>query len=231
MSFSSKIVLFACWAAIAAVSLYWMPVEWLILPSMRLKPSFSPKLFMENMQKYQDVLPSAFIDDVPDIEIGPNGFIAVLRASKRDTEKCKNGSSVINWYNINNEWLNGVISEYGGVLLRGFCFDSPIEFDNFVAIVHPDMKSEVYLGTTPRYPIKGTKFIQSASEAGKIVSIPTHIELSFSKNPPKRIYFYADTINPPPGGHTPLTDFQAVWTDLNPALKSAMLRRGLLYER
>ena len=93
------------------------------------------------------------------------------------------------------------------------------------------MVAEPYLGTTPRYPINGTRFIQSASEAPKFVSIPTHIELSFFPSVPRRIYFYANQINPPPGGHTPVTDFRAVWDKISPKLKHKMTQKGLLYHR
>jgi alpha-ketoglutarate-dependent taurine dioxygenase len=140
-------------------------------------------------------------------------------------------SQFLEWHAENNDWFEDVTNIYGGILFRGFNISTAQDFDEVIWTFHQDMVAEPYLGTTPRFPINGTKFIQSASEAPKFVSIPTHIELSFFKSPPKRIYFYASEVNPPPGGHTPLTDFRAVWEGLSKDLKEKMLHKGLLYHR
>jgi alpha-ketoglutarate-dependent taurine dioxygenase len=115
--------------------------------------------------------------------------------------------------------------------LRNFNLRTAVDFDNLIGHIHPDITTDIYLGTTPRHRVNGTRFIFTASEAPKFVSIPTHIELSFSPLPPERIYFYANIVNPAPGGQTPLTDFRQVWRDLSPSLKEKMKTKGLAYER
>jgi alpha-ketoglutarate-dependent taurine dioxygenase len=201
-----------------------------ILPKfMKLDTEHFPAMFMQNMVTYTGKTPSAFGLTAPLIEVGPKGFLLVLTAPYQEEKITMN--EFLAWYQKNLEWMNEATADYGGILFRGFPISSPVDFDNMIETLNPDMKAEIYLGTTPRFRVNGTKFIQTASEAPKFVSIPTHIELSFSKQPPKRIYFYAETINPPPGGHTPFTDFRSVWDNISPALKQQMLQRGLVYER
>lgn len=187
-----------------------------------------PSMFFDDVKQYGGTEPTDFIGCAPSIRIGPLGFIMIISPCAENTGDT---SQFLEWYAENKEWFENATNKYGGILFRGFSINTPQDFDNIISTFHEDMVAEPYLGTTPRYHINGTKFIQSASEAPKFVSIPTHIELSFFKYVPKRIYFYASEVNPPPGGHTPLTDFGAVWEKLSPTLKEKMLDKGLLYHR
>lgn len=207
------------------------PVKYLLPPYMHLDEQDKPAMYMSNTEAYHGIIPSAFNGTPVSIEIGPLGFIAIIKPSEKIPSDVDGTESMINWYLENIQWVNDMTHEYGGLLLRGFNMKTPQDFDHFIESVHPDIEASVYLGTTPRFRINGTKYIQSASEAPWIISIPTHIELSFTPNPPKRIYFYADQLNEAPGGHTPFTDFRAVWEQMDPDLKDKILKRGWLYER
>lgn len=66
------------------------------------------------------------------------------------------------------------------------------------------------MGTAPRKRISETRFVSSASEIKKIATIPTHLELPYTPEPPRRIYFFAQQPNPGQGGQTVLTDFREV---------------------
>ena len=207
------------------------PVSWLILPSMRLDPAVAPLMGMGSLLPYEGQLPTSFQGHVPDLRVGPKGYLLVVSPSQDLPQGINGSETLLEWYYENQDWFREATNSYGGILLRHFRIDGPVDFDQLIYGLHPDMVADVYLGTTQRLRINGTRFIQSATEAHRVASIPTHIELSFSKMPPKRLYFFANEVNPPPGGFTPLTDFAAVWDDLSPALKEKMLHRGLLYER
>lgn len=69
---------------------------------------------------------------------------------------------------------------------------------------------QVYLGTTPRNRVSGTRFVSTSTEVSMLATIPTHLELPYTLQPPRRIYFFCQTPNPPPGGQTTLSDFRQV---------------------
>lgn len=208
-----------------------IPVTWLIVPSMRLGSAFSPAVMMTNTAEYKGVPPTPFLENNPIIEVGPKGYLMVIRPAVEIPPSVNGTEALLAWYFDNEAWFKVAINTYGGILFRNFHIEGPVAFDQLVYGWHPDMVADVYLGTTQRLRIEGTRFIQSATEAARLASIPTHIELSFSKMPPKRLYFFAHEVNPPPGGFTPLTDFAQVWDDLSPNLKHKLSTRGLMYER
>ena len=216
---------------IIAVLVAIVPLDWFILPSMRLQPHFQPEIGMRDILPYPGAPPTPFVGKVPFMHVGPKGYLLVLQPSDDLPEDINATTVLLDWYYENEEWFRTNINTYGGILFRHFHIHNATDFDNVISGFHPDMQADIYLGTTQRMRINGTRFIQSATEAAKLASIPTHIELSFSKMPPKRLYFFANSINPPPGGYTPLTDFAAVWDNLRDGLKSKMLSKGLLYER
>lgn len=207
------------------------PVEWLVLPSMKLDPEFVPEMSMEKIVPYKDSLPTPFAGYIPVLHVGPKGYLLIVSPGKALPSDTNGTAALLHWYYENKEWFDIAINRYGGILFRHFRINGAVNFDDLIYGWHPDIEADVYLGTTQRRRIAGTRFIQSATEAHRVASIPTHIELSFSKMPPKRLYFFANEVNPPPGGFTPLTDFAQVWDDLSPTLKNKMLTRGLLYER
>jgi alpha-ketoglutarate-dependent taurine dioxygenase len=214
---------------IVAIIFSIIPLEWMTPNFLKLDVNYKPAMFFDNMIQYDGKPLTEFKGNIPKLEIAPKGFLLVITSQTNKDNVTIN--DFLTWYSDNKELLDHLTNEYGGILFRNFPIKTPIDFDNMIENLHPDIQAEIYLGTTPRYRINGTKYIQSASEAPKLISIPTHIELSFSKQPPKRIYFYADTINPAPGGHTPLTDFRGVWDDIPLSLKNNMINRGLVYER
>jgi alpha-ketoglutarate-dependent taurine dioxygenase len=216
-----------------AAALLLAPARWLVLPSMRMDQSFAPAIGTAGLAAYGGPPPSPFLAGQPLLKVGPKGYLLVISppAGVHVPDKFNGTQALLQWYYENQVWFSTAVNTYGGILFRGFHINNPQDFDGLIAGLHPDIEAGVYLGTTQRLRIPNTRFVQSATEASRLASIPTHIELSFSKMPPKRLYFFANEVNPPPGGFTPLTDFAQVWDDLSPALKGSMLRRGLLYER
>lgn len=145
-----------------------------------------------------------------------------------------NTTELVNeWYHENKAWFESNLLKYGGILLRHFDIPSPIAFDELLTMLHEDDRGTgVYLGTAPRQKINGTRYVSTASDIPRPITIPTHIELSFTPNPPRRLYFYSELPNPSPGGQTTYSDFLSVWQkELSPATKETLLKRGMIIER
>ncbi|MGV2480312.1 UNVERIFIED_CONTAM: TauD/TfdA family dioxygenase, partial [Salmonella enterica subsp. enterica serovar Weltevreden] len=82
-----------------------------------------------------------------------------------------------------------------------------------------------YLGTSPRDAL--TDFVFSASELPGYYPIPQHCEMTFTRTPPRRIFFWCGVQPRAGGGETPMVDFRRVWADLDPAVRERFVQRGL----
>jgi hypothetical protein len=109
-------------------------------------------------------------------------------------------------------------------LFRGFAVTDAPAFEKVARAVDDDLKNE-YLGTSPRNAL--TPHIFTASELPPFYPIPQHCEMSFTKTPPRRLFFSC-LVEPAPGcGETPLCDFRRVLEDLDPAVVKRFETRGI----
>jgi alpha-ketoglutarate-dependent taurine dioxygenase len=114
--------------------------------------------------------------------------------------------------------------QHGALLIRGFPVDTPADFERVARAIDDDLKNE-YLGTSPRDAV--TDYVFSASELPGFYPIPQHCEMTFTRTPPRRIFFWCD-IEPAAGsGETPLVDFRKVWRDLPAPVRERFAGRGL----
>lgn len=120
--------------------------------------------------------------------------------------------------------LAGLLREHGAVLLRGFGVRAPIDFERVAQALEPDLKNE-YLGTSPRDAL--TTYVFSASELPPYYPIPQHCEMSFLREPPRRLFFSCMVAPQGGGGETPLCDFRRVAAELDPAVKERFVRGGI----
>lgn len=120
--------------------------------------------------------------------------------------------------------LAGLLREHGAVLLRGFGVRAPIDFERVAQALEPDLKNE-YLGTSPRDAL--TTYVFSASELPPYYPIPQHCEMSFLREPPRRLFFSCMVAPQGGGGETPLCDFRRVAAALDPAVKERFVRGGI----
>jgi alpha-ketoglutarate-dependent taurine dioxygenase len=67
----------------------------------------------------------------------------------------------------------------------------------------------------------------SASELPGYYPIPQHCEMTFTAQPPRRIFFWCGTAPKSPGGETPLVDFSRVWGDLDAGVRERFQQRGI----
>jgi len=128
------------------------------------------------------------------------------------------------WLKDNQAWVAQQLRRWGAILLRGFAVRDAAGFERIARAIDNELKNE-YLGTSPRNAL--TSHVFTASELPAFYPIPQHCEMSFTKNPPRRLFFCC-LVEPAEGsGETPLCDFRQVLEDLDPALVERFEKRGI----
>lgn len=130
------------------------------------------------------------------------------------------------WIIERRDWMADRMVAHGAVLFRGFAVRRGEDFESVARAVDPDLKNE-YLGTSPRDAITPSGYVFSASELPPYYPIPQHCEMSFTANPPSRVFFCALRPSDGVGGETPLCDFRKVWRDLDPEVVKRFEEGGL----
>lgn len=124
----------------------------------------------------------------------------------------------------NASWVQDKLIRHGAILFRGFAVRTPDDFERIARAIDDDLKND-YLGTSPRDAL--TDYVFSASELPPFYPIPQHCEMSFVKEPPRRLFFCC-LVEPADGsGETPLCDFRAVWRDLDPQVRRRFEEGGI----
>lgn len=129
------------------------------------------------------------------------------------------------WLSAHPEWIAQGLRECGALLFRGFKIDNVDDVEVVARAVEPSLQNE-YMGTSPRLALSKSGYVFSASELPDFYPLPAHCEMSFTSNPPKRIFF-ACTIEPQVYGETPLIDFRGVYRDLDPDLRARWSQKGI----
>jgi hypothetical protein len=120
-------------------------------------------------------------------------------------------------------WLDDQLRSRGAALLRGFAIASPQAFEAAARAVEPVLQNE-YLGTSPRDA--RTPYVFSASELPPHYPIPQHNEMTFLRDPPRRLMFGC-LVAARRGGETPLADMRAVAAGIDPAVRGRFERGGI----
>lgn len=134
--------------------------------------------------------------------------------------------TLLGWLQERPEWVQDQLSAHGALLFRGFAVTDGEDFERVARAIDPELKKE-YLGTSPRDAVTRSGYVFSASELPPFFPIPQHCEMSFTADPPRRVFFCALQPNAGEGGETPLCDFRKVWRDLDPEVKKRFEEGGL----
>lgn len=134
-------------------------------------------------------------------------------------------ASAIEWIEGNSKWLDGKLLIHGGVLLRGFAIYESAEFQLVAQSLIPELKPYVE-GQSPRTKVLDK--VYTSTEYPAQFSITLHNELSYAKQPPRRIVFYCHTPSPI-GGETPISDFRKVCEKMPPDLRVKFETLGVKY--
>ncbi|MCY1005696.1 TauD/TfdA family dioxygenase [Nannocystis pusilla] len=110
------------------------------------------------------------------------------------------------WLDAEKTWLSGQLRSHGAVLLRGFGVRVPVDLEHVARAIEPGLKNE-YLGTSPRDAL--SEYVFSASELPPYYPIPQHCEMSFLRDPPRRLFFACLVAPQGGGGETRCATFAA----------------------
>lgn len=113
----------------------------------------------------------------------------------------------------NRVWFRDAFFRHGAIIFRGFEVMDALAFEQVALSMNPELE-EVYIGTSPRSHIEGTRFVHTAADFQPHRTVPPHLEMSFRDAPPVLQIFYASRLEHTQGGETPLVDFRGVWIDL-----------------
>jgi alpha-ketoglutarate-dependent taurine dioxygenase len=137
----------------------------------------------------------------------------------------KDTASLSKWLADHPEWIRDTLRENGALLFRGFDVRNVDDVETVARAIEPGLQNE-YLGSSPRVALSKSGYVFSASELPDFYPLPAHNEMSFTANPPSRIFFSC-TIEPRQYGETPLVDFRKVYQDLDPELRERWASKGL----
>lgn len=138
------------------------------------------------------------------------------------------GSSLIElweWLTSNKSWLKQTLLKHGGILFRGFPISTPQELDIFVKTLEPTTRPYIE-GQSQRTKIH--QQIYTSTEYPADQNITLHNELSYTSNPPQRLFFFCQTA-PQEGGETPIADCRRVYEKMNPSLRDRFITKKVRY--
>lgn len=156
---------------------------------------------------------------IPNVE----GRVLPLVITPLDDDSVEN---LLAWIECNQTDLHVLMQEHGAVLFRGFAIADERGFEQIAQAIDAELKND-YMGTSPRDIQAGTDYVFSASELPPYYPIPQHCEMTFIKEPPRRIFFACMVQPQAGGGETPLVDFRKVYQDLDASVRDRFDAKGI----
>jgi alpha-ketoglutarate-dependent taurine dioxygenase len=137
------------------------------------------------------------------------------------------GVDLVEWGQRHRERIEDWLLVHGAILFRGFEGITVERFERLIAGISGPLVEYQY-GSTPRSPVAGN--IYTSTEYPAHQEIPLHNEMSYSKEWPRKIWFFC-VIAAPEGGQTPIADSRRVFGRIDPSVRDRMVSRGVLYVR
>ena len=120
------------------------------------------------------------------------------------------------------------VSNYGGILFRGFSVASQHDFKKILHLLDYNLETEYSLGVTPRKYFSDSIF--SSSEVTNSIPIIAHNEMSYLNYRPRMIAFYCE-MPPTKYGETPIFNCRAALNDLILEIREILSTRKVKYRR
>lgn len=147
----------------------------------------------------------------------------VIEAKKNGNLQTLNDFAASNRGFIHSELLRS-----GALLFRGFAVCSPDDFREFVRKFSGGEFFNYAGGAAPRFALQ--KNVYNSTEYPPHLALELHNELSYSKNFPRRLYFFCQTA-PEKGGATTLGDSRRILQKIRPKVAGLFKHKRVLYER
>ncbi|MET0266311.1 MAG: TauD/TfdA family dioxygenase [Duganella sp.] len=136
------------------------------------------------------------------------------------------GCDLASLWQDQREYIDAMLLQAGGVLLRGFEVASVAAFQEFArGYGHALLNYE--FASTPRSAVSAGVYTSTEYPAHQ--HIPLHNEQAYTREWPMKIWFHCVTA-PASGGETPIADSRAIYRAMPPALRERFAQ-GLCYVR
>lgn len=123
------------------------------------------------------------------------------------------------------EEIDALLDRHGAVLLRSALPADTAAFDAALGKLAPDLKPYTE-GQSQRSRVEGK--IYTSTEYPADQEIVLHNELSYTRTPPRRLFFFC-IVPPDAGGETPIVDCRILHEALDPAVRDPLVERGVRY--
>ncbi|MDJ0598493.1 MAG: TauD/TfdA family dioxygenase [Crocosphaera sp.] len=137
------------------------------------------------------------------------------------------GLNLRSWLEINRNFIEEKLHQYGGILLRNFPLQKLVEFEQLLQIIWGDLLDYTYR-STPRSQV--TEKIHTSTEYPAHQTIPLHNEMAYSCTWPLKIAFFCQKAAKE-GGNTPIADSRKIFKRLSPKLVAQFEEKKILYVR
>lgn len=146
-----------------------------------------------------------------------------LVVSPHPGERVTDVVTLTRWVAEHRELVERQLLEHGGILYRGFRFDSAEAFEKFAMAIAPKPMDYVG-GETPRRHVAG--WVYTSTEVHRALPILLHCEMSYLNRYPARVLLFCQT-PATKGGQTPIADMRRVYQDLDPVVRQRFEEKGL----
>lgn len=131
------------------------------------------------------------------------------------------------WAGNNLEFIEKNLTQYGGILFRGFALGSQEDFELFLDAI--SLAKMYYMeGATPRTELSDK--VYTSTEYPPDHSIALHNELNYVATWPMKIFFFCVTPSEQ-GGETPIADVRKVFDRIPPRIRDRFVEKGWMLVR
>ena len=132
---------------------------------------------------------------------------------------------LLDWLIANKSFISEKLHQYGGILFRGFPISTAAEFNSVVQTIEPRTLSYVE-GQSPRTKVHDQIYTSTEYPANQTITL--HNELSYTHNPPRKIFFFCE-IPPQIYGETPITDCRKIYEKMDPQIRDRFIAEKIRY--
>ncbi|MGA4607271.1 TauD/TfdA family dioxygenase [Pseudoalteromonas maricaloris] len=134
---------------------------------------------------------------------------------------------IVKWGESNKVRIKELLTEYGGILFRGFKVSSSDVFEDFIESVSSSVLSYTER-SSPRSAVSGNIYTSTDHPEDKEIFL--HSEQSYNLQFPMRIFFYCEKAARS-GGATPIADARKIFQRIDPQLRSQFKENAYRYSR
>ncbi len=129
------------------------------------------------------------------------------------------------WITDERDWIEKILLQHGGVLLRGFALHTPADFERICRLIDPQLLNYAG-GDSPREAVTGK--VYTSTEYPAHLEIPLHNELSYRQVWPRKLFFFCEQ-PPQQGGETNIADCRKILQAIDPDIRQRFAEKQVAY--